>query len=442
MTTATAVAADTTVSLTEISSGTLRYYSDAACTTAITSTTIAAGNTDATFYTKPLTGGSSSQIATAAFGSGARSLTIVGAARRGTCTFNAPTNMNLPDGGVQVVEDNSAFCNISPGHAVNSHVLLVFSATTSSSSAGTAMIRCKLNSLTQVACYRGDGAAVTTVHWQTVELPTGLRVERTSGTCSGPTQLATIPNAVNLANSFLVKSYSVGSSDLDDDDLSAMRLISPTQIELAHGDNGGSCNGGAYEIQVAELAGLTAIRGVEDAGMPVGSYSLAFTGLPAASLNAALLTSHSTTDNMDPTCSNMVRGDLTTPTSVTFTRGGGLTDGGCATTPIYKPTWERLDFGTRATVQTKVVTLPPATSTLPVPISPVDTTRTIVFSSSQAAAGQAAGESNYNNGPNGNNYPSEQIARFELASSTSVNVIRQRANGTATFTFYVVELDP
>lgn len=85
------------------------------------------------------------------------------------------------------------------------------------------------------------------------------------------------------------------------------------------------------------------------------------------------------------------------------------------------------------------MTLPSGTSTLAVPISPVDVTRTIVFASSQAASGQGCGETNFSSATS---YLGEGNARFELTTSTNVQVNRQRNGGVAVFTFYVVELDP
>ncbi|MBS1150823.1 MAG: hypothetical protein H6Q89_2521 [Myxococcaceae bacterium] len=435
LTVPTAVATNTTVGLSEVAVGTARYYSDAACTTTVTTTTIPAGLTDASFYLKPLTGGTTTQSAAAPFGSASRTLNIVGAVRRGSCGFNGPTT--LSDGGTS--EDNTASCSISPAHQNTGHTALFFQATTTSSSGGTAAVRCRLTAAGTVSCNRNDGNSSGTVHWQTVELPTALRVERVTGSCTGPAFTATLPAAVDPAKSFLLKSYQTSSGDIDDEDLIIAQLASPTLVALSLGGATVACSGGSFEVQAVELAGAAVSRGLEDAGIPIGATSASVSALSATSLNTALLSQHAVPNSNEPTCNVLVRSEMPTPSSISFSRGAGV-DAGCVAQPIYRMAWERIDFGSRAAVQTRTVTLPVGTATAAVNISAVDPTRTVVFASSQAAAGQSCGETSYVG--TGNSYLSEGNARFELSSPTNVNVIRQRSSGVAIFTFYVVELDP
>ena len=432
---ATPVAADTTVALTETASGTVRYYSDAACSVPATSTKIVAGQTTADFYMKPLTGGSTTQTATAPFGSVARMMTIIGAVRRTNCTFASP--VGLPDGGT--TEGLSSFCSISPAHQNMAHTALFYQATTSSSSAGTASVRCRLTSTSGVSCNRNVGASSGTVHVETIELPVGFRVERLAGTCSGHLFNGTLPAAVNPASSFLLKAYSTPSSTVDDDDLLTVELTSSTTLGFEIGAPTVSCNGGSYEVQAVELSGISVTRGTEDGGLPIATASKLVSGLSATSLNTALLTQHTVADATgDPICNVLVRSEMPSSSSINFTRANGAT-GTCLALPIYRLNWERIDFGARGSVQTRTVTMPIGTSMLPVTITAVDTSRTLVFASSQAGSGQSDGESSHSGS---GSYLGEGNARFELSSSTIVNVIRQRSSGAAVFTFYVVELDP
>ena len=383
-----------------------------------------------------MTGGSTTQSASAPFGTATRTLTIVGAVRRntGSCNFISP--IPLADGGS--TDDLSVSCTISPAHQVLGHTALFFQATTSSGSAGTAMIRCRLTSTSQVLCDREVGNSSATVRWQTIELPRGFRVERTDGACQAPPPYTVmLPAAINPATTFLLHSYSVNSSSLDDDDLNTFRLMSGTAVEIDRGLATANCSSGAYDIQALEVSGISVTRGSEDAGMAIGATSVTVSGLTAASANTALLSSNTAPDTNEPICNVLVRSEMPTPSSLRFSRSDGV-GGACAVEPVYKIGWERIDFGSRAKVQVFTRTLGIGTASLPVAISTVDLTRTIVFASSQAASGQSAGETTY---AGGNNL-SEGNARFELTSSTNVNVIRQRTSATGTFTFYVVEFDP
>ena len=425
--------------LTETPTATARYYSDAACTASVTSTTIPAGQSSASFYLKPLTGGTASQTASAPFGSASRSLVIVPAVRRsasGTCNFAGPTL--LPDGGS--MSDFTESCGISPNHQSLSRTALFFQATTSSSSAGTAMIRCTLSSTSSIFCERDDANSSAIIHWQTIELPIGFRVERRTANCQSPSPwTTTLPAAVNPASSFLLTSYSLGSGDIDDDDVNAVRLISPTVVEIDHGISTTLCAGGTIDIQALEVAGTTVTRGVEDGGLAVGATSLTISGLPPVSANTAVLSSHTVPNTNLGICNVLVRSEMPTQSSLQFSRGSGF-DGGCVVEPVFRIAWERVDFGNRARVQTRTVSLGPGVFTEPVTILPVDPTRSVVFASSGVAAGQSAGESSHSS--TNNKSLSEGNARFELTTSTNVNVIRQRSLGTGTFTFFVVEFDP
>ncbi len=431
---ATPVIGATTVGLSDFPVGTTRHYSDAACTTPITVTTIPNGQTNVDFYVKPLSAGATTQIATAAFGTAQRPLTALGAVRRGNCNFAAP--IDLPDGGQTL--DLYTNCTISPAHQVTGHTAFFFQTTGFAGDGSTMLIRCRLLNLTTIACDRVGGQASVNVHWQSVELPTALHVERLAGSCQNPPFTLTLPGAVNPSSTFLLKSFAAPSGVIDDDDLITMQLGSSTAVNVELGEASTMCGGAVYDVQAVELAGVTVTRGNFDAGIAIGANTSTLTGLPAVSMNTAML-SQQRVPNLSPAliCAVMVRSEMPTPSSITFSRSAGA-DAGCIASPVDSVNFERIDFGSRGAVQTKTVTMPIGTSSLAVPISAVDTSRTIVFASSQAASGQGNGETNYSSP----SYLGESVARFELTSSTNVNVIRARTGGFSVFTFYVVELDP
>ena len=126
------------------------------------------------------------------------------------------------------------------------------------------------------------------------------------------------------------------------------------------------------------------------------------------------------------------------PTTLTITRGAGTADGGCRLLDL-PVAWERVDFGTRASVQTITTTLPAAALFVDVAVAPVDLTRTLVLSGAQTVSGQSGGESAENVS---NLFGSEASARFELTTATNVRVTREHASAAATFTFYVIQVEP
>ena len=100
--------------------------------------------------------------------------------------------------------------------------------------------------------------------------------------------------------------------------------------------------------------------------------------------------------------------------------------------------YERIDFGSRGVVREYTTIFPPGTTSIPVTITPVDTTRTIVFASSQIAAGQGAGETDHD----GVSLFTEAAFQLVLTGGSTVTVTRAQSSSTAIVTFYVAELVP
>lgn len=434
------VGADAPVGLTAAPSAFVgaRFYATSSCAMApISSTTIAAGTASATFYVKPVTGGAVTLTANASFGTAVQNLTVVPAVRRGSsCSFSAGST--LADGGTTV--DTGATCTIPQAHQDTSHTLLFFQVTTSSGSTDGWMVRCRLNGTATISCDRNGAVPSAPIHWQTLELPTGLRVQRGTGSCLMPSPwTVTLPAAVTPASSFALVNVR-SSGDYDDDNHYISRVVGPTTLQLEMGGDAGvpSCNGGSYDWQVAELQGLTTTEGVEPLPLPIGETRFTKSGLPATSLNAAILTQLRVPDNNDWVCNFMLRTTMPSQTSFEVTRGNG-NDAGCSTVPVLHLGWQRLDFGARGNVQQKNVAFAAGMPTMDVTISPVDTTRTLVFASSQSGGGQSSGETSYSG--TGNLF-GEASARLELVSSTVVRATRSRSSYAGQISFYVVEIEP
>jgi hypothetical protein len=79
------------------------------------------------------------------------------------------------------------------------------------------------------------------------------------------------------------------------------------------------------------------------------------------------------------------------------------------------------------------------TVSLNVTITPVDETRTVVFSSSQAFGTQGGGEALLSGGNDGQNASARLVLQ---PGGTVVKMQHELTNAAATFTLYVVEIDP
>jgi hypothetical protein len=424
------VAIDTMVGLTVAPGGGARFYSDSACTRTITTLMIPSGQSSVSFWLRPISGGAISTVtATSPFGTANLPLDARAVVRRGTCSMAA----QLTDGGPDLAES----CTINPPLFDLSHTFLLSMATADSSNAPTQLVRCRLTSLSTVVCDRDASMAPISVNWQTVEIPYGLTVQRQQFSCTTPPMLRTF-TAVNPASSFVLRSSKSGGGAIDDDDLVVARLLSATQLEVDFGPPaGGTCAGSAgdYDIQVVDFSGLSVTHGQLDAGLATGTAAVNVNNLPAASTNTALVV-QPRADNTARLCTELVRGELRSPTSLRFTRGAS-DDVNCTVDPVWAIEWQRLDFGSRGNVQAMVVNVPAGQLSASATVTLVDMSRAFVFASGMPN-GQGGGETNFSGGYFG----SEGMARVELMSPTTVQVARQRSMGDAIFTVYVVELEP
>lgn len=424
---AVAVTANSAVGLVAGPTGGAIFYSDANCTTAITTTQIALGSSTVALFVKPLTGGTVTLTANASFASAMQVLTVVPIVRRGQCTFNA--RVPLPDGGAQT--DLSNTCTFSPA-VTDLNASMLFSASTaviSTGELGVIEVRCRLATTTTVACNRRQDADPASVHFQIAEVPTGLLVQRSTATnCPGT---VTLPTAVTPSKSFVLKSVANATANFDDEDTFVAQLTGPTTVSVSPT----TCEG--YDLQVVQWDGLTVDRGFVDGGMPLGALSASVTALPAAGSNRAVLAQpHTTVDGARPLCSTLVRPSMPSASSLSFSRAAG--DAGCPLNALEQVHYERIDFGSKASVREYSATFAPGVTSRTVTITPIDTTRTVVFSASQISGGQGAGESDFD-GPAG---ASEGLFQLVLTNSSTVTVTRAEASSAAGVTFYVAQLSP
>ena len=423
----TPVVSATSVGLTVSPAGAARFYSDGSCTTATTTATINAGTATATFFVKPLTAGSNLITATAPFGTANQTLVTTPIVRRGQCSF--PASSRLSDGGI--VSALTANCTFAPAVTDLSASLSLIQSTAVITTAelGVGEVRCRLSSVSNLACTRRADADPAELHYQVAEVPQGMLVQRVNSTSCPATFGVTTP--VNQSRSFVLKELSNATATFDDEDMSIATLTAPTTLSLSPP----TCQG--HDIQVVDWAGLTVTQGTLGGGMAAGVLSQTVTGLPAASANRAVLLQPGTTLNAPrPVCSSLIRAALPTPSSMVLTRSAG--DAGCVAPAMENVLYERIDFGNRGVVHEYTATFAPGVGTLPVTITPVDVTRSLVFASSQAVSGQGAGETDHG----GAGLYTEGVFQLVLTTANTVTATRGQATSAAIITFYVAELLP
>lgn len=434
---ASPVASNTSVAFGVSPSGAARYYSDATCLTPTSSQVIAAGSSTGSVFVRVLTGGTpvTLQANAGLFTPASLVTTALPMVRRGSCTFPAQSWIEL-DGGVDagvldggVSQVLSVNCTLSPLPVTAANTMLfIQSSTPGPFSDGLARCRLGTTASDSLRCIRRSGEAAATVNWQVVEVPSGVRVATVTSTAC-PSSV-TLPIPVDPAKTFLLKTQANSSTAFDDEDLVVLTLTGPTSVSLSQTQ----CQG--IDVQAVEWDGVTVTRGELDGGLAVGQTTRSVLGLTPATTQRAVLAQPGTNTNGDlPMCAVLARTTVPGPGEVAFTRAMG--DGGCATTPLDRVEFERLDFGSRATVQERTLTFNPTVSSMVSTITAVDASRTFIFASNQGAFGQSLGETSSPVFAS----PQEATFSFELTTSTTVTVRRLRSASTAAVTFYVVQIE-
>jgi hypothetical protein len=409
--------------------GAARFYADPSCDVEISS--VLHASTTSTVFVRALSSPLNRLRA-------ARPLWIAGEipvaalpmVRRDTCTFSA--QMTNSDGGPGPVQTGLTCMTLTPS-AVPLNSAIFYQSITSSLSYPDGHARCRFaDQGARVTCARGSGVQEGTVHVQVIEDPSRLRVATYDGQCTGASNYA-LSGTVNLDSSFLVRGKFGSSTNYDEDETAVFAFA---DAGLVAGFAPNTC--GTLLLQAVEWRGTRVVRGALDGGMDAGTTLSGVSMLPAASTNTALLVQSGTaTDGLVNICSVLVRGTLRSSTEIEFSRA--MNTPSCATGVLDHVRYERIDFQNQARVQQLTATLPMASASTSVPLSPaVDPTRTIVFASGQQDFGQAGGETSLAT----SSIP--HVAGFILelnAAGTSVTVRRGRTIGPAMVTFYVVQAE-
>lgn len=403
----------------------ISFFTDSTCNTATSNTVFAEGATRASFYFKSKTGGTSTLAATVTgLPSATQNVTILPVVRTGSCP--------LAEGA------GSVTCPISPPQLDMSKTLMMFQASSNDDSPDSASLNCALTSESSITCSRNDfdgGEPAMLIQWQTAELATGLKVQHLQAECSGgPETELPIEPVSSLLNTFLLVSSEQNGSTQGDDDYYTASMSTVDHVDLNFSSD---CQlSWEASVQVVEYQGTDVTRGLTGS---MSGTSLVVSDLPAVDLNStALLFTYRTTgaDNTSVMCDRILRGELTSPTSITFTRGNGAT--GCAAATINSISWERIQFNERARAQHFNVAMGSSTTTVNVPVTSVDTTRTLVFASGQIQSGQGSGETSYA----GDDIIGAALGWHTLTSPTNLRVTRGATLGTARFYSTTLQFEP
>lgn len=418
----------TTINLTAMPGTNFGFYTDSNCLSPTTSLTLQASRSRASFYFKARTGGTFAISASApGFSTASQSETILPVVRTGTCT--------LPAGGTSVT------CPISPPQLDRAKTLLLFQASSDDNAPDTSSLRCSLSSVSSITCSRNDGDEPSDpaiqIQWQTAELASGLKVQHLQAVCNN-TPLIELPiqPVSSLQRAFLlVSSEKNGNLQGDDDYYTASLAQEDLGYHVDLQFSGNCLSSWLASVQVVELAEANVTRGLT--GSMTGTQ-LVVSGLPAVNLaSTALLFTYRTSGATSPAiCDRVLRGELTSPTSITFSRGAGAE--GCAGSTIDSISWERIEFGARASAQHFQVSMAGGAQTASIPITAVDMTRTLVFATGQMQSGQAGGETSYA----ADDVIGTALGWHTLTSPMTLGVSRGADGGTAQWSSTVLQLEP
>jgi hypothetical protein len=409
----------------------LFFYSDATCNTAITNAPFAAGASRTSFYFRSRPSGT---VRLTASVPGLNPVSqdqdiraLQSTVRTGYCEMGP--------------SETTKNCFISPAVSDRTKTLLLVQAVGPGLYPSEASARCWLATRSTITCSRnsapGNGQTFP-IWWKTVEMASGLRVQHLQPTCSS--SALTVPvtiNSVSPGNTFLLVSSEIDGTTLDADDFFTAQLANSSRVDLQFSTPCSPAWKGS--LQVVEMSGARVTRGT--ASMSSGTTQASASGLSAVDLNtsALLFTHRVSTPSTARLCDRVLRGELSSSTSINFSRGAGSF--GCSAATVDEIGWERIDFGPLARVQTKLIEFPAnsRSPSSPPSITSVDTTRTVVFSSAQSLGGQAGGESNYNSP-----VISESLAALYFNSSTELVAqrIANNANSYTKMNACVVQFEP
>jgi hypothetical protein len=390
-------------------------FGDDGCTQPLSQVVVPASSLSASFHVRGQAAGTLSlALSSPGMGGASQQQTIRPSVRGGTCL--------LLGGAVDCA---------GPLPVIPDRTVLWYQATSPEDGPGKANVLCRLTAGATVSCARHDasGGAVS-LAWQTSEHARGVIVRRYQPDMGTVRSTLTI-TSVDPARTFLVFSATNAGITQNEGDYRMVRLVDATHVETAA--TVGVAPPWDTELQVVEHQRVTVTRGV--ATMGTNSLRTVVPNLGQVdATRTALLYSWSQGGSGVACCPRMLRGEVTSPTALTFSRGDGVS--ACAGEPINDISWERVQFDDETTVRQVEVQLPAGVASTTVSVSATNADATLVLAGGQWTNGQSSGEGSYNV----TDIMGEMQATFRLQDPTQVSVTRGHSVSPARWTLYVVRL--
>jgi hypothetical protein len=404
-------------------------YLDARCALAAGPTlNVAPGQSSVSFWVRGVTGATYTvDVGGAGLHGGEQMLSFAPLVQRGVCDMLSPSA--------------NVLCPISPPLRDRSRTLLLYQATGASTYAQRVETSCVLRDESFVHCARFDTAEDVLVTWQTIELP-GAHVDRYEAACLGDgglRQTIGLDASVPASSVFTVLASNARGSDPNANDFFTVNNDG-TQLTLSWEQQ---CAAAYIQAQVVQWPWANVVRtsgalapmaaadsqGVGDAD---GGFFVLGTWRSDAPVGATSVL-----------CDRLVRPAASMNSTLDVTRGAGNVDPLCTGTSITGYELERVDLGPHATTRQLVVSMDAGTTTVTVAVPPIDATRTFLLASGQSGGlGQGAGEGALVRLSDGGAPLGEVGAVLTFSDPTHVQVTRGAANDSATFSVFVVEIEP
>lgn len=329
-------------------------------------------------------------------------------------------------------------CAVTPPQLEVGRTFLVYQASSAQHDPERSTVTCVLADAGSVSCQRLVATGTANVTWQTAELA-GARVDRYEAACNPDGgDFVTVPlgAAIPPASTFVLTASNAFGMDLNGNDTFSV-TASATQLELRWG---GGCNARRVHLQTVQVPGFSVERA---SGALAGVLGGGAAGLPAPDGGTFALATwrSSAPNNENRLCDRMLRASLPDSAQVAVSRGLGNPASQCVEFDV--PAWsvQRVDVGPRGAVQQLGLTLDAGVSSALRGIGAIDLTRTLVLASGQTGgAGQAVGEGF--SPDDGGGFLGEVAATLRLISETELRLERTSAREAASFTVYLIELNP
>ncbi|MGD2246165.1 MAG: Calx-beta domain-containing protein, partial [Candidatus Aminicenantes bacterium] len=285
-----------------------------------------------------------------------------------------------------------------------------------------------LSSANTISASRTSYENSITIRYYVVEFDSGVTVQRGNTSISSGTYYdVTLSPAVDLSESFVLTSaLERDGSIFSEDDWFTARLTSSTNLRL-------QCyqmESGTISWQVVEFDGASVQRG--ETTMSTSDTYREVTIDSIDTLRSFLLCSTRQPDQDEYDIgANVILGKIENSTTIRFEKDHGSNSMTIAYEVVTLP------YGT---VQHSTQSVSSGTSQQDVTLStPVDTSGSIAFASSQQLMGQSLGKTTYNS----NDIPGVASFTHELVNSTTLRLQRNNTNGTSTVGWFVIDFtDP